>query len=283
MGFKEKFETGVFAVLAELDPPKGVNTEGLTANATRASKLIDAYVMSEMSGAVMRMAPLGVAPLLGAHGISHAIEISTHHQNRLSLQGNMLAAHAVGSEAVIVSSGTSPEYGDAVGGTAVADLTYVELLNAACQLRKGQDLSGNALDGSPDYLVGAVIGKSPEVEIQQAVDSGADFVISPPVFSKQSIRELRETCQSRGIALIAKVELLKSVGMARYLQQHISGVSIPDGVIDRLRQANDTADECVTYAAELVKDAKNAGASGVLVCSHGWESRLFDLMTRASV
>ena len=195
----------------------------------------------------------------------------------------MLAAHAAGAEAVLISPGTSPEFGDTVGGTSVADLSFEELLEAACRLRKGQDLSGNSLDGCPHYLVGAVLGASPEVEIRHAVDLGADFVVSPPVFNKHSIGELRETCQSHGIALIAKIELLKSVGMARYLQQHITGVSIPDSVIDRLRQAKDTADECVTYAAELVVDARDAGASGVFVCSHGWESRLYDLMTRASL
>lgn len=282
MGFKEKFQTGDFTVLAELDPPKGVNTESLITNATHASGFVDAYVISEMNGAVMRMNPLGIAPLLAAQGFGRAVEISPHHQNRLSLQGNLLAAQAVGAEAVIISPGTPPEFGDHFEATTVADISFGELLGAACTLRKGLDLGGNTLDGSPDFLVGAVLGDSPESDIKQAAELGVDFVVSPSIFSKEAIGELLETCKSNGVALIARIELLKSVGMARYMQQHVTGVSIPDSVIERLRKGKDAADECVTYAADLVKDSRNAGVSGVFVCTHGWENRLFDLMTRAS-
>ncbi len=283
MGFTEKFETGGFAVLAELDPPKGANTEETIENAKRASSLIDAYVISEMSGAIMRMSPLGIAPLLANHGIGRAVEIVPWHQNRLAIQGSLLAAQAVGAAAVVVSPGTSPEYGDNIEGKAVYDLSYVELLRLACDLRKGLDLAGTALDGCPDYLVGASLSDMSEIKIEEAADLGVDFIVSPPMFDENGVAELLDLCKKHGIALIAKIVLLKSVGMARYLQLHTAGVSMPDSVIDRVRQAKNTADECVTYAAELLKGVRNVGASGAIVCTYGWENRLFDLMSRASL
>ena len=283
MGFTEKFKTGVFTVLAELDPPKGANTEETIENAKHASSLIDAYVISEMSSAIMRMSPLGIAPLLANHGIGRAIEIVPWHQNRLTIQGNLLAAQAVGAAAVVVSPGTSPEYGDNNEGKPVDDLSYMELLRIACGIKKGLDLAGNSIDGCPDYLVGASLSDLSEIRIEEAADLGVDFVISPPVFDENSIGELLDLCKRHGIGLIAKIVLLKSVGMARYLQLHTAGVSIPDSVIDRVRQAKNTADECVTCAAELLRNVRNVGASGALVCTYGWENRLFDLISRAAL
>jgi len=283
MGFTEKFEAGVFTVLAELDPPKGADAKGIIEIAVRSSSLIDAYVIPEMGSAIMRMSPLGIAPLLANHGIEGAIEIVPWHQNRLAIQGTLLAAHALGAAAIVVSEGTSPEYGDHNNGKAVEDLSYAELVKITCDIKNGIDLAGNEIDGSPDYFVGALLSDPSENKIEEAARFGVDFVVSPPVFDEDDVTDLLDLCRKHGMALIVKIVLLKSVGMARYLQQHIAGVSIPDSIVDRVRQAKNTADECVACAADLLNGVRNVGASGALVCTYGWENRLFDLMSRAAL
>ena len=283
MGLKRKFETGVFTVLAELDPPKGTNTDGIIANAKDCQEKIDAYLISEMNGAMMRMGPLGLASLLGNQGIPSLVEVSPCNRNRLALQGDLFAAQAVGAEAVLISHGTPPQFGDNFEGKLVEDLSFSDLLKTAVNLRKGQDLGDNPLDGSTDYLVGSALETVTSAAVLEAADLGADFVVSPGVFDTSSIADQVATCKERGIPFIARIVLLKSAGMARYLQQHMEGVTIPETVIERIRTASNSANECVAFAADLINELRDAGASGVLICTHGWENRLSDVMSRVTL
>jgi methylenetetrahydrofolate reductase (NADPH) len=69
MKLKRKFETGEFAVLAEMEPPKGVDVTTMVANAKRVKDKVDEFVVPEMSNAVMRMSSLGGAMVLRKQGL----------------------------------------------------------------------------------------------------------------------------------------------------------------------------------------------------------------------
>ena len=52
MTLKQKFDTGEFAIIAEMEPPKGVDVSRMLADAKRVKGSVDAFLVPEMSNAV---------------------------------------------------------------------------------------------------------------------------------------------------------------------------------------------------------------------------------------
>jgi 5,10-methylenetetrahydrofolate reductase len=74
MQLKRKFDAGEFAILAEIEPPKGVEISTMVTNAMRVKGKIDAFLVPEMSNAVMRMSSLGGAMILKGKGVETVIQ-----------------------------------------------------------------------------------------------------------------------------------------------------------------------------------------------------------------
>ena len=77
--------------------------------------------------------------------------------------------------------------------------------------------------------------------------------------------------------VIPTVMLLKSVGMARYLDRHLS-LTISQDLIKRMMRAPDKATESLAIASEIIAAIEEAGFSGVLISAMGWEDKLQKLM-----
>ena len=105
MQLKRKFESGEFAILIEMEPPKGVDTSRMVANARRIKDDVDAFVVPEMSNAVMRMSSLGAAMILQKQGMEAVIQVCCRDRNRLALQADLLAAFGCGIPNVMAVTG----------------------------------------------------------------------------------------------------------------------------------------------------------------------------------
>ena len=97
MQLKRRFAAGEFAILAEIEPPKGVDTSQMVANAKRAKNHVDAFVVPEMSNAVMRMSSLGAAMILQRQGLEAVVQVCCRDRNRIALQADLLAAYGCGT------------------------------------------------------------------------------------------------------------------------------------------------------------------------------------------
>ena len=190
MDLKRKFEANEFAVLAEMEPPKGANAGMMIACAKKVKDRIDAFVVPEMSNAVMRMSSLGGAMVLQKEGLPTVFQICCRDRNRLALQADLLAASALGIKNVMAVSGEDPSFGDHHQARSVYDIDLIELLSTVQQLQAGRDMAGIELAGAPEFLVGSTAGagargKSPEVELEEMMkraEAGARFFITPPLF-----------------------------------------------------------------------------------------------------
>jgi 5,10-methylenetetrahydrofolate reductase len=110
------------------------------------------------------------------------------------------------------------------------------------------------------------------------VASGAQFFVTPPVFNLELFSGFMQKVANRKAKIIPTVLLLKSVGMARYIDRHLENVSVPLELISRIQKAQDKARECVNIAAELVAALRDVGCSGVLLSPLGWEHKLLDIL-----
>ncbi len=286
MQLKRKFEAGEFAILAEMEPPKGVDTSRMVANAKRIKDDVDAFVVPEMSNAVMRMSSLGAAMILQAQGMEAVVQVCCRDRNRLALQADLLAAFGCGIPNVMAVTGEDTSYGDHHQARSVNDIDIFELLQAIGELQNGRDMAGIDLDGSPEFTVGSTVnagarGKSPELELEEMnkkIAAGTRFFITPPLFDLAAIEPFLKRVDREKTIIIPTVLLLKSLGMARYISRNMKDVDIPVEMIERIRKAPDKVRECIRIAAELVTALKREGFDGVLLATLGWEHKLPEIL-----
>ena len=292
MQLQRKLASGEFVILAEMEPPKGTDVAAMVANATNAKRMVDAFVVPEMSNAVMKMSSLGGALLLQSKGLETVMQCCCRDRNRLALQGDLLAAQALGVPNVMAVTGEDITHGDHHQARAVDDLNLLELLGAIQTLQTGRDLGGVDLRGAPHFFVGATL-KIPASEadlaaeledLDRKVAAGASFFVTPPVYEVETLERFRfaDTMSGRQTHIIPTVLLLKSVGMARYINRHLSP-KIPEAFITRIQKASDRVRECVQIAAEIVSALKAKGFSGVNLSTIGWEDQLPAILAAAGL
>ncbi len=286
MHLKNKFDVGEFAILAEMEPPKGVDISGMVANAARVKGVVDAFVVPEMSNAVMRMSALGGAMILQKKGMETVVQVCCRDRNRIALQADLLAAYGCGITNVMAVKGEDPSYGDHHEAKAVYDIELMELLQVIQKLQTGRDMAGVDLLGSPQFLVGSTINAGVRAEdldaeleeMNRKREAGAEFFVSPPLFDIAAIEPFLKQIDRRKVNLIPTVLLLKSFGMVRYIDRNLDHIHVPGALIDRIQKAPDKVRECIRVAAEMISTLKEEGFKGVLISTMGWENRLPEVL-----
>ncbi|MEW5721572.1 MAG: methylenetetrahydrofolate reductase, partial [Thermodesulfobacteriota bacterium] len=251
---------------------------------------VDAVVIPDMANGVMRLSAIGGGVLMHQQGLEAVIHICPRDRNRIALQGDLLTAHVLGVQNLIVMAGEDMSYGDHIEAKTVGDLDELGLLAAIRSLQEGVDLAGIDLKGSPSFTVGCALspwadekGLAAEIErTRKKVEAGAQFVITPPVFDLDRFASFLDQARVLGVPVIATVFLLKSVGVARYMSTNLPGSFISEDLIQRLRRAPDRAAEGVRFAGETAAALKKM-AQGVQIVTLGWEYRLPAILDAAGL
>lgn len=254
---EQKLTAGGFVLTAEVCPPKGADCGEFIEKSRALAPLIDAINVTDNQGATMRITPLAAAALLVREGIEPIYQITCRDRNRLALQSDLLGAAALGITNVLSLSGDHISFGDHRAGKPVFDLDSVQLLQAITGLAAGQDLAGKAISGAPAFFLGAAA--APEAEpfeltiykLQKKVAAGARFFQTQAVFEPERLARFCETVQPLQVKVIAGILLLKSAGMARYVNRNIPGLKVPEALIEELEGASDQLATGVAIAKRL--------------------------------
>lgn len=286
MNIKDKLEAGEFITLAEIEPPKGVDVLAMVSNANQVKHKVDAFVIPELSNAVMRISSLGGALMLQNKGMTTLMQVNCRDRNRLALQADILAAAAAGVSGIIAVPAVDPRYGDHPEAAAVYDLDTTQLIQASSGLQQGLDMAGNPLSGAAGLIIGAGIdagARNDELrrEVSNAkanLAAGATFLVSTPLVDLDDLNPFLEEYGGGKATIIPTVLVLKSVGMARYIAQTQTHITITDDLIERIRSAGDKSAECVRIARETIAAVRHAGFGGVIISTFGWEHKLPEIL-----
>jgi len=281
MDFSALLSEGRFLKLAELRPPKGVSVDQLLVVAKRLHGRMDAIVVPDNPTAVVGLSAVALGRRVEAEGLHVMLQMSCRDRNRIALQSELLGAAAEGISTVLVTRGTDPAYGDHPRARAVYDLEPHELLAAIDGFSEGFDMSGTPVDGRPRLAAGAEVNPwleadALDAELEEArkrIQAGAKFVVTTPVHDIDRFAPLATKLAELGVPVLCRVILIKSVGMARYLNANVAGFKVPDATIKRLRKAPDKSAEALQIAADLVGDLKQH-CRGVVLVPLGWEEKL---------
>ena len=281
MSLQERIRAGRFVLLGEFEPPKGSDFSGLLTNALQSKGRLDAVVVPEMANAVLKASSLGGCAFFQREGIETVLQVCCRDRNRLALQADILAASALGIKNIMAVPGDDIRFGDHPQARMVNDLDLLGLLDMIHKLEQGRDLAGIELRGSPSFCLGSTLDTGApgglltiEMEtLKKKVELGVQYAITNPVFDLRRFDQFVRRLEVR-VAVIPTVLLLKSAGMARYIDRNVKGISIPPEIITRIQKAPDKAKECVSIAAETISRIKEMGMAGVLISTVGWEDKL---------
>ncbi|MBL0713095.1 MAG: methylenetetrahydrofolate reductase [Desulfosarcina sp.] len=291
MPLKEKIVAGKFIVLGEFEPPKGADFDSFVKEANLVRGRMDALVVPEMANAVLKASSLGGCACLEREGIESVLQVCCRDRNRLALQADILSAAALGVKNVMAVRGVETRYGDHPQTRTVNDLDLMELIETLQTLNQGKDLAGVELKGTPSFSIGSAIdagatGNLLDIEmehLEKMIAGGVDYVITNPVFDLRRFEQFIKRVDTSKIAVLPTILLLKSAGMARYLDRNMRGISIPQDMIRRIQKAPDKVQECVRIAAETLKQVKVMKMAGVLISTVGWESKLPLILNEAQI
>ncbi len=279
MTFKECLDSKRFAVIVELQPPKGSDISEVFQNADLLKGRVDAVNVPDLQNAIMRLGSLSVCALLKAKGMEVIYNLSCSDRNRLALQSDLLNAAALGLKNILLLQGDHPSIGDHFEAQPVFDLDVTGLLGAAKRLQEGYDLMGNDLLGKPKFCVGTMVNAAAKghvldlevMDMEKKIRMGADFFFTHSVYDGNVFEAFVKKVAHFKVPIIVGITLLKSVGMARYVNKHMEGASIPDSIIDQLMKASDKRQASVEIAGQLIKTLKPL-CQGVQIIPIGWEN-----------
>ena len=287
--FERKLGTTQFLITMEVNPPKGTDLAEIVQAVERARTLVDAVNVTDGSGAIMRACSLAVAKAVLDAGVDPVLQMTCRDRNRLALQADLLGAAILDIRNLLLLTGDDPKTGDHPDAKPVFDITSAALMQVAKGLMDGKDMAGKELKGAPRFCIGAACdpsAKGLDVEIQKfqaKIGGGAQFFQTQAVFDAPSFSRFAARIKPFGKPVLAGILLVKSAKMARYMNEHVWGIHVPDDLIARFEQAADKRAECVAVTAALIKAVREAGADGIHLYPLGWEDLVPAILKDAGV
>jgi 5,10-methylenetetrahydrofolate reductase len=282
MSFRESFEADKFLVTAEIGPGKGTDVEHLLKDAEIIKDRVDAINVTDLQSSVMRLGSMAVCHLLKDMGIDPIFQVTCRDRNRLALQSDLLSASVLGIRNMLALTGDHPTLGDHPRAKPVFDLDSVTLLEMASKLNSGFDMAGNELSGTPDLFCGAVVNPGADNEaamdlqimkMEKKIEAGAKFFQTQAVYDLESFEAFMKRVEGFNTKILGGIILLKSVGMARFMNKNIAGVFVPEPLIQEMKAAEDKGQASIDIAVRLVKGMKDL-CHGVHIMAMGWESKI---------
>jgi methylenetetrahydrofolate reductase (NADPH) len=279
---KDSLSNGEFVVTSEVGPPKGVNVDKCLEEVEVLKDKVAAFNVTDLQSSVMRFGSLATCRLLIDRGMEPILQMTCRDRNRLALQSDLLSAYGLGIRNVLCLTGDHPSLGDHQQAKEVFDLDSVQLLAVAKTLQEGKDMAGNELDGAPEFFLGAVVtpGADPLepqiLKMQKKIEAGAQFFQTQAVYDAEQFKSFVKEARNSKVPIMAGIVILKSAGMARFLNENIAGVTVPDKLIDELKKDKDktkSGQTGVEIAVRTIKELKDC-CQGIHLMALGWEDKL---------
>ena len=301
---KDALESGKFGVTAEMAPPKGYDfTEQMEAAELLLGKVHSVNV-TDMQSASLKASGLGLCIKLKQAGIDPILQITGRDRNRMAIMGDVLSAASFGIDNMLALTGDHPVVGDCKNTKPVYDLDSVGILKMLSQMEAtGCDCGGNEIaGGAPTFYTGASVTPVYEPlflqlnKLRQKVEAGAMYVQTQGIFDLDTFKRFVEEVDKMGIKthIMAGIIPLKAAGMAKYMNENVPGIDVPQHMIDRLAAAAAEGKEKgvkglpmklgIEMAAEMIAKIKDEKlCDGVHVMAIGAEKNVPIILDKAGI
>ncbi len=292
--FKEVLNSGKFVVTAEVGPPKGTNIEKMLNHIDLLKDKVDALNATDNQSSVMRYPSLATTFLIKERGGEPILQMTGRDRNRLALQSDLLAAYTRGVRNVVCLTGDSIRVGDHKSAKSVFDLDSVQIIKMVRQLETGKDMGGNELDGAVEFCVGATVTPEADpiepqlIKFEKKISAGAEFFQTQAIYDLNNFRNFMKYARQFNVKILAGIVLLVSAGMARYMNENVPGVFVPQELIDEMASVPKgkglALQKGIEIAGRMIKELKeDAICDGVHIMAIGKEEVVPDILSAAGL
>ena len=273
-----KLDAGEFVVTVELDPPRGHTVDKLVQGAKllkeRGVEIVD---INDGSLGRVRMSVLATALLVrDGTGLDVNMHFTCRDRNLMGIQADLLGAHALDIRNILAMTGDPPRAGDYANATAVFDVDGVGLIEVLRRLNEGVDATGNSVGEPTAFCIGGALNPTAadvdrEIErFHRKVQAGARWVQTQPVYDLGQLDRFLERAGGSPVPVLVGLLPLHSFRHAEFLHNEVPGITIPDEVRARLREAGDRALRVgIEMAQTLVRQVRGRYAGAYLMPSFG--------------
>jgi 5,10-methylenetetrahydrofolate reductase len=223
----------------------------------------------------MRMSAWAVCEVIQRQvGIETTLHFPTRGRNLLRVQGDLLAAHALGLRNIFVVMGDPTSVGDYPEAMDNYDLVPSGLIKLIKQgFNAGVDHSGASIGQPTTFFVGAALNLKaiePDQEIRNAhrkILAGADFFLTQPIYRPEEglafLERYSAKCGPIERPVLVGILPLVSARHASFLHNEVPGISIPEGTRRQMEQAGEDGAKVGVELALALIEAVRPWAQGI--------------------
>ncbi len=294
---RKALDRGIFAVTAEMAPPKGYDFSRQTEVAQLLKGKVQGINVTDMQSACLKASSLGLCTHLKLAGLEPILQVTGRDRNRMAILAELLSAASFGIDTMLALTGDHPVVGDCRDSKPVYDLDSVAILQMLSDMEEtGLDCGGNALESVPHFFKGASVTPVYEPialqvhKLRQKVEAGAGYIQTQGIFDLESLKRFLDAVDRADIRvpIMAGIIPLKSAGMAKFMNQNVPGIAVPQDQIDALANAKAEGKKPgqlgMDLAAELIAQIKAENlCAGVHIMAIGAEENVPAILEKAGV
>jgi len=290
--FREALKSGRFIVSSEIGPPKGTHIEKMCHHIDILKDKVDAINVTDHQSSVMRFPSLGGCLHIKEQGGEPILQMTCRDRNRMALQADLLLAYTRGVRNVLCLTGDAVPVGDNKEAKGVFEFDSTQLIRMIRQMEKGKDLGGNDLDGAVEFCVGAIV--TPEakpiepqlIKFEKKVQAGAEFIQTQAIYDLENFSKFMNYARKFPVKILAGIVLLTSAKMAKYMNENVPGIFVPQNLIDEMAGApkGQALNKGIEIAGRMIKALKdNSICDGVHIMAIGKEEAVPDILAVAGL
>jgi len=281
MDLKEALKRKKFIVTSEVQAPIDEEPEQLVQNLNKIRGRVDGISVSETELDGIVGDNIKTCEILQTNRFRAIYQTTTREKNRLQLQKDLMTAHEAGVENLLVFTEDYRITGDSLQEMMFFHVDTGKLQSVLDHLKQGCTVEGQRLPFKAEFVLGSGVESSwgknvPELEMKEMetmTEIGTGYFLTTPVFDLDRFDKFMNQVQEFRIPIIAEVMIVRTAGMARFLNRHFKSGLVPESIIQKLAKAPDKQKASVEIFSDIVQGLKHL-CQGVHIITIGGEDKL---------
>jgi 5,10-methylenetetrahydrofolate reductase len=120
------------------------------------------------------------------------------------------------------------------------------------------------------------------IKMERKIAAGAEFFQTQAIYEPEKFARFMAEAKELKRPVIAGIILLKSAGMARFMNKNVAGVHVPEPLIEEMERAKDRVAKSIELAARLIREIRPL-CQGVHIMPIGWERHVPAVLEEAGL
>jgi methylenetetrahydrofolate reductase (NADPH) len=290
-------EKGEFVITGELGPPKGPDLGVVKEKASMLKGSVDAVNITDNQSATVRMSSIAAAKILIDEGLEPTMQMVARDRNRIAMMSDLFGASALGIRNMLCLSGDHQSFGNHPEAKNVFDIDSIQMIHMVKTMRdEHKIICGDEIEGDFKMFIGAACNPFADPfwyrvrRLAKKLEAGVDFIQTQCIFDMNRFKDFMRQVVDMGLhekcKILAGITPLRSVGMALYMVANVSGIIIPEEMINRLRGAGkgNVAAEGIKIACEQIQELRGIeGVAGIHLMAIEWEQKVPEIVDMAGL